>query len=162
MTPGLRGSRQMYTRARHSQRAGPDRSSFRSERLYCKYCLLSSWPEAAHNSKQKKRSEIEEYCPGAQPIQSDIVVFQAPPQMTPQPFGNEGDVCFAIALTPWTPETGSFIFSTRGVQEEPRLEPGDGVLWPGECLTSRGSGQGGIFVLIKLVPGVRTGQATQG
>ena len=33
MTPGLRGSRQMYTRARHSQRAGPDRSSFRSERM---------------------------------------------------------------------------------------------------------------------------------
>lgn len=84
----------------------------------------------------------------------------------PKPFGSKGEVCFAIALTPWKPEkgfeTGSLIFSTGGIEEEPRLEPGDGVLWPGECLTSRGSGDGGIFVLIKLRPGVRTGQATQG
>lgn len=90
-----------------------------------------------------------------------IAVFQSSTQTTPQPFGRKGEVCLAIALTPWTPATGVLIFTTGGVEEEPRLKPGDIILWPAECLARRGSGHGGVFILAKFRPEVQGGQVAK-
>lgn len=130
--------------------------------LSVSYVLPFTWSKAGCNSRQRERLRIEEFCPGIQPIQSYIAVFRARTQTTPAPFGSEGEVYLAIALTPWTSASGVLVFITGDVEEEVQLEPGDGILWRGECLTGRGSGHGGVFILLRFGPGGEERQAVQG
>jgi hypothetical protein len=61
-----------------------------------------------------------------------------------------------IAISRLNKESGMLVFSLQAgadswaqQEESVELEPGDGVVWRGGCLSRRGSGEGGLFVTIR-------------